>query len=139
MRAILDTNVLISAFFWHGPPHQLLERIGKGAITLVSSQALLTELGEVIGREKFDAILIRSYTSRERSLEEVRRLVEIIDPPLLSERVCRDPDDDQILALAIAAQADFIVSGDRDLLVLRAFQGIPILTAAEALDFITQR
>lgn len=138
MRAILDTNILVAAFFWHGPPHRLLEQVREGALTLISSPALLAELAEVIAREKFDAILIRSRTSREHSLEEVRRLAELIDPPPLPEPVCRDPDDDQVLALAIAAQADFIVSGDHDLLVLRTFQSIPILTPAAALGRLAQ-
>ncbi len=57
----------------------------------------------------------------------------MIAPPPLAEPVCRDPDDDAVLALAIAASADLIVSGDRDLLNLKSFQGIAIVTPAEAL------
>ena len=76
---------------------------------------------------------IRTHTSREKSLDEVRRLTEFLDPPPLPQPICRDPDDDHVLAVAIAAQADFIVTGDQDLLVLKAVQGIPILTPAQAL------
>ena len=57
MRAVLDTNVLLSGLFWHGAPHALLERVRDSALTLVSSPALLAELAEVIGRAKFDSIL----------------------------------------------------------------------------------
>jgi predicted nucleic acid-binding protein len=60
-------------------------------------------------------------------------LAEVIDPPPLARPVCRDPDDDAVLALGIAAQADMIVSGDDDLLSLGNFEGIPILSPAQAL------
>jgi predicted nucleic acid-binding protein len=86
---------------------------------------LLAELADVIGRDKFDDILARTRTSRERSLDEVRRLTEIFDAPPLPMPVCRDPDDDAVLACAIAARVDLIVSGDQDLLVLKRYQGIP--------------
>ena len=92
----------------------------------------LAELANVIGRAKFDAILTRTNTSRERSLAEVRRLVEVIDPPPLPHPVCRDPDDDEVLALAIAAKVDLIVSGDNDLLSLGNFEGVPIIAPAHA-------
>ena len=92
----------------------------------------LAELANVIGRAKFDAILTRTNTSRERSLAEVRHLVEVIDPPPLPHPVCRDPDDDEVLALAIAAKVDLIVSGDNDLLSLGNFEGVPIIAPAHA-------
>lgn len=104
MRAVIDTNVLLAGLLWHGPPHALLEQVRAGTVSLVSSPVLLAELADVIGRAKFDAILTRTNTSRERSLAEVRRLAEVIDPPALPQPVCRDPDDDQVLALAIAAK-----------------------------------
>lgn len=86
----------------------------------------------MLGRSKFDTILKRSNTSREKTLAEVRQLAEVIEPPPLPQPVCRDPDDDAVLALAIAAQADVIISGDNDLLVLQQFNGIPILSPAQA-------
>jgi putative PIN family toxin of toxin-antitoxin system len=66
-------------------------------------------------------------------LAEVRRLAEIVDPPPLTVPVSRDPDDDAVLALAGAAQADLIVSGDGDLLVLGAYAGIRIVSPGQAL------
>ncbi len=132
MRAIIDTNVLVSGFLWHNAPHALLEHVRNGALTLVISPALLTELADVIGRPKFDTIFVRSNTSRSRTLDELRRLAEVIEPPPLPQPVCRDPDDDAVLACALAAQADLIVSGDRDLLDLNEHQGVRIVTAARA-------
>ena len=133
MRVVLDTNVLLSGLLWHGPPHTLIERFREGTLFLVSSPALLAELAEVIARPQFAAILARSNTSPEHSLAELRALAEVIEPAPLAMPVCRNPDDDAVLALAIAARADLIVSGDRDLLDLQRFQDISIVTPAEAL------
>jgi putative PIN family toxin of toxin-antitoxin system len=133
VRAIIDTNVLLAGLLWHGTPHALLERVRDGTLTLISSPVLLAELTEVFRRPKLDAILAQSSTSREHSLAEVQALAEIIAPAPLPGPVCRDPDDDAVLALALAAQVDFIVSGDNDLLDLQTFESVPIVTPAEAL------
>ena len=114
MRAVIDTNVLLSGLLSRGQPHALLEHVRAGTLALVSSPALLAELTEVIGRAKFDAILTRSNTSLQRSLAEMRQLAEVVDPPL-------------------AAQVEMIVSGDDDLLVLGNLNGIPIVNASQAL------
>lgn len=136
MRAVIDTNVLLSGLFWHGAPHALLEQVRAGSLMLVSSPALLAELADVIGRAKFDAILTRAQTSRESALAELRQLAEVIESPPLAVPVCRDPDDDAVLALAVAAQADLIVSGDDDLLSLGDYQGIAIVVPAQAVQLI---
>jgi putative PIN family toxin of toxin-antitoxin system len=133
VRAVLDTNVLLSGLFWRGAPHALIEQARDGALTLISSPSLLAELAEVINRPKFRAILDRSNTDPERTLAELRRLVEIIDPPSLPVPTSRDPSDDAVLALAAGAQVDLIISGDADLLTLGSYAGIPIVNPAEAI------
>jgi uncharacterized protein len=70
---------------------------------------------------------------------EVQRLAEMIDPLPLPKPVCRDPDDDQVLALAIATKAEMIVSGDADLLSLGSFEGIPIVAPAEAVWLLVDK
>lgn len=136
MRAVIDTNVLISGLFWHGAPHTLLTHAHDGVLDLVSSPALLAELEDVIGRAKFDLIMARSNTSREQVLASMRLLAELVVPPPLVKPVCRDPDDDAILALAAAAHVDLIVSGDDDLLTLGSYAGIPIVTPDQAIHRI---
>jgi uncharacterized protein len=133
MRAVLDTNVLLAGLLWRGPSYSLLEQVRNGTVTFLSSPELLAELAEVLARPKFDAVLSRSSASRKQMLVQVRMLAEVIDPPPLAQPVCRDPDDDAVLALARAAQADVIVSGDDDLLSLTSFESIPILNPAQAL------
>ena len=105
----------------------------NGAVTFISSPALLAELAQVLARPKFDAVLSRSNSSRQQMLVQVHMLAEVIDPPPLAQPLCRDPDDHAVPALARAAQADVIVSGDDDLLSLASFDSIPILNPAQAL------
>ncbi|MEP7056749.1 MAG: putative toxin-antitoxin system toxin component, PIN family [Caldimonas sp.] len=136
MRAVIDTNVLIAGLLWHGPSHALLERVRDGALGMVSSPALIAELAEVIDRAKFSAILARTNTSRDSVLAELRQLAEVIEPSPLPQPICRDPDDDQVLAVALAAKVDLIVSGDNDLLSLGSFAGIPIFAPALALEHV---
>jgi putative PIN family toxin of toxin-antitoxin system len=137
VRAVADTNVLLSGLFWRGRPHALLEQVRAGTLTLISSPALLAELAEVMNRPKFQAILVRSNTDSEQTLGELRRLAEIIDPPPLPAPVSRDPSDDAVLALAAASQADLIITADADLLTLGSHAGIPIIDPAEALTRIS--
>lgn len=132
MRVVIDTNVLISALIWHGTPHQLLAETRQGNAQLILSATLFEEISEVIHRGKFAAILQTTSRTPARLLAELHALAEFVFAPPLLTAVCRDPDDDAVLALAIAANADWIISGDSDLLVLGNFQGISIISPAEA-------
>ena len=137
MRAVVDTNVLLSGLFWRGRPHALIEQVRAGTLTLISSPALLAELAEVMNRPKFQVIVARTNTDPERTLADLRRLAEIIDPPPLTAPVSRDPSDDAVLALAAASQADLIITGDADLLTLGSHAGIPIVDPAEAVTRVS--
>jgi putative PIN family toxin of toxin-antitoxin system len=94
VRAVIDTNVLLSGLLWHGTPHALMECVRRRTLTLVSSPALLAELADVVGRAKFDVILARANAPRERLLAEVRQLAEVMEPLPLPQPVSRHPDDD---------------------------------------------
>lgn len=125
MRAVLDTNVVISAVLFGGVSRNLLVRAIRGEIDLVTSPALLDELEDVLGEEfDFSRDAARATRSEIESLSDV---VEPVDLP----RVCRDPDDDQVLAAAVAGAADLIVTGDEDLLTLGSHQGIEIVTPGD--------
>ena len=135
MRLVLDTNVVTSALLWRGIPYQLLQAIRERAnLQLYSSAELLEELADVFTRPSLAKQLAVINQHAVDVLQEYTSAVEIVRAAPLPEQVCRDPDDDDVLALALAAQADLIVSGDQDLLVLGQFQGIPIATARQALD-----
>ena len=133
MRAVLDTNVVLSGLLWRGAPHALLGQVRAGTLGLVSSPALIAELARIVTRAKFRTVLARTATDPEHVVADVQLLADMIAPPPLPVPVCRDPDDDNVLALAVAARVDFIVSGDGDLLVLGTYADIPIWTPAGAL------
>ena len=78
MRAVADTNVLISGLLWRGPPHALLEQARGGTLSLISSVALLAEFEDVIRRPKFRTILRRTRTDARRVVRELHRLVETV-------------------------------------------------------------
>ena len=131
MRIVLDTNVLVSALIsGYGPPGRVLAAVRHERVTLVTSEAQLDELRTVLGRERLRPY-IRSEEAQDliRNLEAVGEVVANL--PIVS--VSPDPDDNVILATAIAGQADLVVSGDkRHMLILEQVDDIPIVTAAVA-------
>lgn len=139
MRLVLDTNVTISGLLWRGTPYRLLQAIRsqQPQQQIYTSRALLEELTEVITRPAFSAQLQRIGKTTAALLADYIQIVELAEPTEVP-RVARDPDDDHVLACALAAKAELIVSGDkRHLLVLGEYQGIPIRTAAAVLGEIT--
>lgn len=133
IRYVFDTNVIVSSLlFEHSKPEQAFNYALNHGEVLLSSE-LLEELSDVLGRKKFDRFL----TSEERDefLETFIERAILID---IIEQVqeCRDPKDDKILELALNGQAQYIVSGDKDLLVLNPFRGVKIVTAEEFLKVI---
>lgn len=128
MRVLLDTNVLVSAILFGGLPRGLLDRGLRGEFVLVSCDALLDELEDVL-RDRFE--FDRSAARMTRAeLEAVADLAIPCEVPAVS----RDADDDVVLAAAIVGQVDVIVTGDRDLLVLGEHQGVPICTPRQFTD-----
>lgn len=132
-RYVFDTNVIISALLFDSSKPAIAFRYGFQQGEVLLSLELLEELNNVLNREKFN----RYLTSEERedfleALVEQAILVEVTERVL----VCRDPKDNQILELAISGQAEYIVTGDRDLLVLNPFRGISIVTPEEFLQVI---
>jgi putative PIN family toxin of toxin-antitoxin system len=136
MRLVLDTNIVIAALLWSGPPNRLIELAAEGTVELVSSAALLAELTEVLHRTKFVRKLTEQHTSIPELVQRYRELAELLTVSDVPSWVAADPDDDHVLACALAARVDLIVSGDHHLLELKLYQGIPIISAAEALQRI---
>ena len=133
MRAVVDTNVVVSGLLWGGPARQILDRAHLGTIDLFTSPLLLSELEEVLSRGKF-ATRLKLVGSDPRNLFlTYSALAYLVFPHRITPVIERDPDDDAVLACAITAQAEVIISGDRHLLDLGEFQGIRIVKAAEFL------
>jgi putative PIN family toxin of toxin-antitoxin system len=134
MRIVADTNTVLSGLLWQGPPRRLMELARQRALTPCSSSTLLAELAEVIARDKFAQRVLAAGLSAAELVQDYTRLAQIVEPIPLPAPASRDLDDDHVLACALAAQANLIVSGDRDLLDLHEYQGIPILTTTDALQ-----
>jgi len=139
MRAVLDTNVVVSALIWGGIPFALLEAATEGHIDLVTSPALLAELAEVLNRPHLSTRLQRVRGSVQEALGFYAAFTASVTPASVPRAVLNDPDDNHVIAAAMAASADIIASGDRHLLSIGTHQGIQILRPAEMLASITGR
>lgn len=127
MRVLFDTNVLYSALVAKGFCEDAVAD-AAGRCTIVWSQPLRDELMAVL-RRKF-----KLGPGTLAALDAFAALCEWVVPASLSQPVCRDPDDDLVLGTALAAHADVIVTGDDDLLVLKAFGGSRILSPRHFLE-----
>jgi putative PIN family toxin of toxin-antitoxin system len=135
VRVVADTNTIVSAFLWGGPPAAVLSAAREGRIALFTSPVLLAELEDVLSREKFATRITRVGSSVAQMLAGFRALAAIVRPAPL-EATARDPDDDHVLACALTAKATLIVTRDRDLLDFGTFRDIRILASHQALQLI---
>jgi hypothetical protein len=140
-RAVLDTSTLVSAALRIGSvPHQALMK-ALGSCDLCASVETLAELERMLQRDKFDRYLDRE--SRLSFVALIRRhahLFAVQDAGIDAvSPACRDPRDNQFLALVLAAEADALVSSDDDLQALHPWRGIPIVTPAEFVDMELSR
>lgn len=137
MRLVLDTNIVISGLLWSGPPAQLLEAAQANEVELFTTRQLLAELTRVLHRTKFANAIVASRLSIEELVLGYADLAIVMEPSSIAPTITADPDDDQVLACGLAAKTDLVVSGDKHLLSLKQYQGMPIVTAAEALQRLT--
>jgi len=138
MRLVLDTNTALSGLLWGGTPGYLIDAAVAGRIELASSAALLAELQGVLSREKFAKQLAKRGLTIGDVFDGYAALVLIVVPAVIAPIITRDPADDQVLAAALAAQVDMIVSGDAHLLDLKSFKDIEIVTPATAVERISR-
>lgn len=137
MRVVADTNIVVSGLLWHGPPRQVLDRARRGEIHLFTSIELLEELEDVLQRKKFSRRLRLASVSPDYLVFGYANLTQLVRPATIEPVVLEDPDDDAVLACALAAQAQAIVSGDSHLLDLRRHREVSIYTAQQLLDLLT--
>lgn len=129
---VFDTNSLISAALIPESVNKkaLLKAINLGILAI--SNQTLAEFVEVLFREKFDSYF-KNDGERWEIIDEIYLGSEFFVPNV-SIRACRDPKDDKYLELAVSVQADCIVTGDKNLLVLHPFRSIPIMNASDFLE-----
>lgn len=138
MRVVLDTNTLVSGVISAGgSPRRLLDGARTQVFEMCSSAVLLAELLDVLSRDKFAARLTQANLTPLNIVGELRRMAHMATPDNVPRVIENDPDDDHVIACAVAARADLIVSGDKHLHSLGGqYKGIRIVSPIEALEFI---
>jgi hypothetical protein len=135
MRLVLDTNIVITALLWKGTPRRLLRTAAVAHFELFTSDPLLAELADVLSRRKFKKHIAGLGVSTTELFDAYVRQVEIVQPTGLP-RLAPDPDDDVVIGTALAAKADFVVTGDRTLLSVAEYEGVRIVSVSEALSAV---
>ncbi len=134
MKIVIDTNVIVSAVFFGGKPRLLLEKVMMRELIACVSEEILREYHETIEE------LCARYPAKPAAvpITQIASACMLIEPTS-DIHVCRDPDDDKFISCAIDSGSLYIVSGDKDLLDLKQYEGVRILTVAAFLDIVLQR
>ena len=136
LKLVLDTNTLISAFFWEGNEAELLRKIEQGKARLYITSDILSEIGEVIKRSKFNDVMGKANLTPDQIIQKIVSFSHLVIAPQLNIKVCRDEKDNKLLECAQSAKASYLVSGDDDLLSLKEYEKIPIIRASEMLKLL---
>jgi len=129
IRAVLDTNTIVSGVGWGGPPGAVLDAALDGRFEIVTSPTLLDELRRVLNYPKLQEVV-----GDADELVKFLALAAVLVTPTETVTISRDPDDDRLIEAALAANADVIVTGDQDLLTLGSIGQIQVLTPREFVE-----
>ena len=134
LRAVFDTNVLVSSLIRPGKPRELWNKVLQDEVKLVISDELLSEFSEVIARPEFKRYLRKPRTAKFQRILIQRSQISRVK--IRFPQVTEDPDDNIVLEAAHSGKADYIVSGDKRLLALKDFKEIKIVTVDETLRIL---
>lgn len=130
IKAVLDTNVLISSIFWKGPSRRIVDLAIANKIKSITSPEILEEV-EAVLYEDFPQV---PYAKIEEIMRDILSYSQLIIPRRFTVKRLRDIKDTKIIACALSAKADYVVTGDKDLLVLKKYESTKILTPKAFLD-----
>jgi len=134
MRVTTDTNILVSALIAKGKPRKLIKRAEDGKFKLILTDSIIDEFHDVVQRKKF-----RKYATIKDAkdfIRETKKISEMVNVESNFQVIKEDPDDNMILNAAYDGKADYIVTGDHDLLGLKEFEGIGIVTVDKMLRIL---
>lgn len=134
--ALYDTNIFISGTFWRGLPRRAIHLAKRGKVEAVTCESLLDELRDVLTR--LDKPFRLSAKEAGKVINNVRSYVRLVTPTRKID-VCRDPSDNLIIECALAGGAQYIVTGDPDLKVLRCFEKIEIVDVRTFVSLVEER
>ncbi len=132
LRVVFDTNVLVSALIKQGKPRELWSNVLEGKIKLYASDELLDEFTEVVIRPEFKRYIRKSRMQRFRRI--LLQKAKFTKVRIHFPQATKNPDDNIVLEAAYNAKADYIISGDKEVLALKEFKGIRIVTVNNMLD-----
>lgn len=125
LKVVVDANIWISALLNSKNALQVVRLLEKDQFQLICAEALMDELAEVLDRPKFQKKIQPAH--KARFLDLVREKAQFVELAEYADSVCRDPKDEVYLVCAVMAAADYLVTGDSDLLVLGEFKGGKII------------
>jgi uncharacterized protein len=135
-KVVLDTNILVSALLFHGELSGIIDLWKKGALVPIFSRETFAEFKAVLEYPKFS---LKQQEIQMIIEEEVMPYFEITAVTDKTETVCRDPDDDKLIACALSASAEFLVTGDKDLLALKKHKALRIINASMLLKMFAPK
>jgi putative PIN family toxin of toxin-antitoxin system len=134
MKMVLDVNMFVSAYLFGGVPKTVLKRAVCMRDALFITADILTDIEKTLKKPKFGL----SSEDVESFLDDIKKHAQKVTalPQHKATGICRDADDDKILECAHAAKADYIITGDKDLLDIKEYNGVRIVTASEYLEIV---
>ena len=139
MRIVLDTNIIVSSVIGKvGPSAQVVRRLEEGSFELLLSEPLLAEYRKILRYNRLRVLHHMSDLDIDLLLENLKDLSTVIETTLRLDVIKEDPSDNRVLECAVAGGADYIASGDKDILRVREYDGIPILLPAAFLMVLDQ-
>jgi putative PIN family toxin of toxin-antitoxin system len=132
MKIVIDSNIFVSSFFWGGNPQKVFDRVINGLDELFITDEIIEKIASVMGNRKFNA--------NSSEIEDYVEIIEKYSKKTVSknvpESISRDKDDDKILQCGFNGNVDFIITGDKDLLVLKEYKAIKIMTPKDYLEIV---
>ena len=133
VKVVADTNIYISALFWHGNPYKFIHLCFERKAKLVISRQIIDELERILltdGKFEMPREDVALYS------EIILSCAELVSPNFTLNVIIKDPADDRILECAVEGGVDYLVSGNKHLLDVKEFQGIKIVTARQILEIL---
>lgn len=134
MKIVIDSNIFISGIFWKGASNEIIKLAEEKKVEICATLEIVEELFGVLRRDKFGKFYEEAATEPEYVFGKIFELVKIYSCKSNVHIIKDDPSDDKFLACAVASNADFIVSGDKHLLKLKSFQGIPVVAPRQFIN-----
>ena len=133
MRVVLDTNVIISGTFWAGASSKIIKLVEVGKIKLILSTAIVEEYEEILNSDEIKE-KVGHHEERTSAIHKILQIGTLIGPVERLAIIHDDPDDNKFIEAAISGNAQFIISQDKHLLNLKAYEGISIITPEQFLS-----